>query len=323
MVDARVSGHIRMTQNLGKEKSDSADASVLASTGRIKNSILESGNHERDSLSGLTRLMESVGREITRITNFIKADLAAVFPEYPFYANIDTHTSIEILLLFPTPGAVLNARLEDIANVMSNASRKHFGEDDNMNLMELAQKSVGITDRNGIYAHRISMNTALLRYEKEKIQEIIKKIESMSANNSDIDHISTIRGMSVVSAATVVSEIGDIGQFDSPIKIQSYGGKAPDLTGSGGKVTAVGVSKVRNSQLLNTAYESAMSLVKRRTPEFHDRFQREIKKGKKPTQAYIVVANRLLYHETWKTIQREETNRERGISFRWNFRLTG
>lgn len=296
MVDARVSGHIRMTQNLGKEKSDSADASVLASTGRLKPSILESGNHERDPLSGLTRLMESVGREITRITNFMKADLAAVFPEYPFYANIDTQTSIEILLRFPTPEAVLNARLEDIADVMSRASRKHFGKDDAMNLMELAQKSVGITDRNGIYACRISMNAARLRYEKEKIQEIVKKIESMSGNNSDIDHISAIRGMSVVSAATIVSEIGDIGQFDSAVKLQSYGGKAPDLTGSGGKVTAVGVSRVRNSHLSNTAYESAVSLVKHRTPEFHDIFQREIKKGKKPTQAYIVVAKRLLYH---------------------------
>ena len=92
--------------------------------------------------------------------------------------------------------------------------------------------------------------------------------------------------MSVVSAATIVSEIGDIGQFDSAVKLQSYGGK----------VTAVGVSRVRSSHLSNTAYESAVSLVKHGTPEFHGIFQREIKKGKKPTQAYIVVAKRLLYH---------------------------
>ena len=140
------------------------------------------------------------------------------------------------------------------------------------------------------------MNAARLRYEKEKIQVIVKKIESMSGNNSDIDHISAIRGVGVVSAATIVSEIGDIRQFDSAVKLQSYGGKAPDLTGSGGKVTAVGVSRVRTCHLSNTAYESAVSLVKHRTPEFHNIFQREIKKGKKPTQAYIVVAKRLLYH---------------------------
>ena len=68
------------------------------------------------------------------------------------------------------------------------------------------------------------------------------------------------------------------------------------MKGSGGKVTAVGVSKIRNCHLSNAAYESAVSPVKHRTPEFHDIFQREIRKGKKPTQAYIVVAKRLLYH---------------------------
>ena len=296
MVDVRVSEHIRMTQNLGKEKSDSADASVLASTGRLKPSILESGNHERAPLSGLTRLMESVGKEITRITNFIKADMAAVFPEYPFYANIDIKTSIEILLRFQTPEMILKTPLEDIASVMSSASRKHFGLDDARNLVELARKSIGITDLDGIYAYRISMNAARLRYGKERLEEIGRKIESGSKDNEDIEHISAIRGMSVVSAATMVSEIGGIGQFDSAVKLQSYGGKAPDLKGSGGKVTAVGVSKIRNCHLSNAAYESAVSPVKHRTPEFHDIFQREIRKGKKPTQAYIVVAKRLLYH---------------------------
>ena len=106
---------------------------------------------------------------------------------------------------------------------------------------------------------------------------------------------STHRGEGVY-AASIVSEIGSIEQFDSALKLQAYRGKSPNIKGSGGKVVATGVSKIRNPHLSNTVYESSVSLVAHRTPEFLAIFNREMRKGKKPTQAYIVVGKRLLYH---------------------------
>ena len=68
------------------------------------------------------------------------------------------------------------------------------------------------------------------------------------------------------------------------------------MRGSGGKDRATGLSKARNPHLSNAVYESAVSLVNNKNKEFLEIFNREIGKGKKPTQAYITVGRRLLYH---------------------------
>ena len=46
----------------------------------------------------------------------------------------------------------------------------------------------------------------------------------------------------------------------------------------------------------NAIHESAVSLVFRRNKEFFDIFQKEVNRGKEPTQAYVIVGRRLLYH---------------------------
>ena len=66
--------------------------------------------------------------------------------------------------------------------------------------------------------------------------------------------------------------------------------------GSGGSTHATGVTGIRNPHLSSAIYESVVSLVANRSPEFKEIFAREISKRKKPTQAYILVGKRLPYH---------------------------
>lgn len=68
------------------------------------------------------------------------------------------------------------------------------------------------------------------------------------------------------------------------------------MTGSGGKSYARGLTKVRNEYLSNAVHESSIKLVRYQNREFLNLYLREVKKGKKPTQAYVVVGKRLLFH---------------------------
>lgn len=43
----------------------------------------------------------------------------------------------------------------------------------------------------------------------------------MSSGNEEIRHLMEMKCMGAVNAATIVSEIGDIGQFESALKLQS------------------------------------------------------------------------------------------------------
>lgn len=309
VTDARRTEHLRIIQNLGKEKSDPVDASVLASTARLDPSAMDSKGHDPLPESGLTRLLEKLKRSATVITNMIGSDLAAVFPEYTGIFEIGSKTSLRILEKYATPENMRDAGQGELFALM-NTGKGHYKIHDARNLMEAAKTSIGIPDPGQVYAYRIRMNAGRLREEKERIKQVESEIDGRMSGNMDVKNISDIHGISITSAAAIVSEIGDIKQFDSAVRIQAYGGKAPDMKGSGGKSFSSGSSKIRNPHLSNSVYECAVSLVLHKNPEFLAIYQREIDKKKKPTQAYIVVGKRFLYH-IYSIMKNEKPYRER------------
>ncbi len=296
-VDPRITDYARKMSNLGKEKSDTVDAAMLASTPWRNKKAFDKPVHQRDSVSGLTRMHESVSRNITRITNIMNSDLACIFPEYTdIFPDICSKTSLAILDQFTTPSGIVKAGIDRLWKTMQKNSRNHYKRDEAQKLMELAKESIGIPDTDGIYAFRIRQNVARLISEKKQLKEIEEEILKITESDENVKMIDDMKGIGPVNAAAIVSEIGDIKQFDSSLKLQSYGGKAPRMSGSGGKDHATGISRIRNSYLANSVYESARSLVFHKNDEFLMIYEREMKKGKKRKQAYIVVSRRLLYH---------------------------
>lgn len=296
-VDARITDMARTMTNLGKEKSDRVDAHMLASTPWLPGNAKERKPHIRADESELTRLLESVKKNVTRITNIISSDLACVFPEFQdFFPDILSKTSIAILEKYTIPENIVRSGIEALLSVMQISSRNHYRREDAESLFNLAVNSVGIPDRYGVYTFRLRENVKRLKGEINAISEIESKILKATENNDDVKRIDDIRGIGPINAISIVSEIGNIGQFDSFLKLQSYGGKAPMMSGSGGHNHATGLSKIRNPHLSNTVYECAVSLVNHKNREFLEIFNREINKGKGQTQAYTVVGRRLLYH---------------------------
>ena len=296
-IDPRVTESARVTSNLGKVKSDKVDSHLLASAPWDNEKAMERKPHVRDSVSSLTRLLESVKKNVTRISNMMSADLAEVFPEFlGFFPDITSSTALGLLEKYSTPENLVKSGLEDVFNTMKKCSRNHHKREDAKKLLELASKSIGIPDVSGVYAFRIGENVKRIKAEMNTLKEIEEKIIEATKDNEDVQRIDAIRGIGPVNAAAMVSEIGGIKQFDSALKLQSYGGKAPIMRGSGGKDRATGLSKARNPHLSNAVYESAVSLVNSKNKEFLEIFNRKIGKGKKPTQAYITVGRRLLYH---------------------------
>lgn len=299
-VDARITDYARKMHNLGKVKSDKVDAAMLASTPwipQIGKSVVDRPIHERDPASGLTRLYQSVKKNITRITNIIESDIACIFPEFTdMFSDIVSATSMALLEQLTIPPLIVNSGIENVLKIMRKASWGHYKKEDAERLMELARNSVGISDVNGVYAFRIRENVSRLRNEQLSLDRIEKQTLKLVEGKETLKFIDDIRGMGTMNAATIVSEIGDIKQFDSALKLQSYGGRAPNMEGSGGKNHATGLSKNRNPYLSHAVHQSVISLVKWQNGEFFEIYQREIDKGKKDTQAYIVVGRRLLYH---------------------------
>ena len=91
---------------------------MLASTPWKNKKAFDKPIHQRDSVSGLTRLHESVTGNITRITNIMNSDLACIFPEFTgMFPDIGSRTSLAILDRFTTPSEVVKAGIDKILNL--------------------------------------------------------------------------------------------------------------------------------------------------------------------------------------------------------------
>lgn len=309
-VDARVTDSARTISNLGKHKSDKVDCHMLASTpwlpedpGKIP--------HARDDVSSITRLLQSVKKNVTRIINTMSADLACVFPEFlVLFPDVASKTSLTVLGKYSIPEKIVKSGIEDVFKTIRRCSKNHYKREDAERILDLAANSIGIPDVSGVYAFRIRENVKKLNAELKTIKKIEAKILDATKDNEDVRRIDDIRGIGPANAAAKVSEIGPIEQFASALKLQSFGGRAPRMKGSGGKYYATGSSKVRNPYLSNATYESAVSLVNHKNMEFLGIFSREIGRGKKPVQAYNIVGKRLLYH-VFSIMKNHEPYRQR------------
>jgi transposase len=161
---------------------------------------------------------------------------------------------------------------------MQKSSRNHYSIDDTYRLFEMAKNTIGIPDTSHYHEFRIMENVKRIRVEMEIIHEIEKKIMDAASDNKDVKNIDDMKGIGTVHAAAIVSEIGETDQFDSALKLQSYGGRVPMVAGSGGKSHAIGISKIRNPYLSNAVHECAVLVVTHKNEEFLGIFNREIAK---------------------------------------------
>jgi len=137
-------------RNLGKEKSDTVDAAMLASTPWMDKNAFDKPIHKREHVSELTRLHESVTRNITRVTNILKSDLVCIFPEYmDMFSDVGSKTPLAILDEFSTPSGILKAGMDKVLKTMGKTSRNHYSAEGVKKLINLAKETIGIPDRDG------------------------------------------------------------------------------------------------------------------------------------------------------------------------------
>ena len=294
-VDPRVSAAAREMDNKGRVKSDTVDAAALASLPWKKRKLLNAKTHERDTVSELTRQRESVQKNITRTVNFLRSDLAVIFPEYcTLFDDLTTKTSMKLLLKYTLPANIAGTSVRQLTEAIEKASRHQLGAEIATKLREAALSTVGVPDDRGIYLFKTRETVKLLEHLLSMLSEIDGKIKELCGNNEKMKLLDDVRGIDTVTAASIVSEIGPIEQFDSALRLKSYSGKAPDMKGSGGQAKGKRITRIRNTHLASTIYNASVSLVRSGNTEFKAVFDREMSKGKPVKMAFTTVGNRLV-----------------------------
>lgn len=133
-------------------------------------------------------------------------------------------------------------------------------------------------------------------------QEIKKGVESNADLKKGIDHITQIKGVALIRAATVVAETNGFILMENLKQVVSYAGYDVVENQSGKRVGKTSISKKGNSPIRRILHMPAFNVVRWEEPIFKALYDRLIGRGKTKMQVYGAVQKNLLVlmYTLWK-----------------------
>lgn len=261
-------------RSLRRTKTDKADsltiASYLMSVPYKPNSDLL---YHIYSLKSLCRSRELLIKERSKFYVFLTNELDKSFPELkPFFNNLISTTLLYILEKYKNSEHISLMRDYDSLRKISHGK---FSYAKFAKLKQLAKNSVGHHDYNtdlliSTYVSTICHFNDLIDPIDKQISTIIKELNP---------RMLSIPGIGEISAATILSEYGDIKKFSSPNKMLAFAGLEPSVIQSGtleynGKMVKHGSGHLRYAMM-----NIAMSIL-RYSPTFYDYYLKKRSEGK-------------------------------------------
>jgi transposase len=194
------------------------------------------------------------------------------------------------LLEYPTAKSIAGAHLTRLTNILSDNSHGRYGRDKALEIRELAASSVGLDSRATGFELRQSIR--LIQGIQEEIDELEAEIKNVM---KEIDSpILSIPGIGFVLGPIILSEIGNIENFDAPAKLLKFAGLEPSVYESGRYKAKDTPMVKRGSKYLRWALLQAARLVAYRDKTFAAYMAKKRSEGKHFFVATSHVAKKLV-----------------------------
>jgi len=174
--------------------------------------------------------------------------------------------------------------------VMKLSGRQH-GEATLRALKEAAKQSIGITLSNEeIISERITLNCWLGQYIllKEQINYVLEQLIALAENTPYFSIISSLKGISDITAARFIAELRDLSYFDHYKKIEAISGLNLKLSQSGQYTGYRRITHIGNHRLRAVIYTMAEE-TKNHIPEIRIRYLK--RQMKQPRYRKNVIAS--------------------------------
>ncbi|MYL38367.1 IS110 family transposase [Halobacillus litoralis] len=253
------------------------------------------------NLRNLTRQHDALTGTYVQIKLQFQTVLDQVFPEYKtVFGSLYSPTSLQTLLHYQTPQGVREDTKEKIAEViLQQGVKRSYGWalDKAHQLKEAAGRDP--FKRNLYSSHVVSLTMfiqLLLQYQRH-LSKLLKEIDALAEEFDEYKIIRSIPGIGGKIAATILSEIGDIDQFNHPKKLVAYAGIDPSVHESGQfKATINRITKRGSSSLRKSLYNAVQcGITKNRNPKLRAYYDKKREEGKPHKVAIIACANKLIH----------------------------
>lgn len=268
----------RKGQSLRKTKTDKLDARFIA-TMLITDNLKPYSNlsYHISELKSLVRHRFRLIEERSKFKVSLSRLITIVFPELEKIVwSISQNSILYLLNELPSTKDISSCNLKHLTTLLEKYSKGKYSRDKAIEIRDLAKVSIGTNSPSISFELRQVIQTILfLQFQIDEIDKELKK--SLDELNSPI---MSIPGISYVTAAFILAEIGDINNFDSPSKLQAFAGLDPS-TYQSGKFTATHSTMVkRGSKYLRWALLTATRLVCMRDKTFNDYKNQKLAEGK-------------------------------------------
>src|SRR5574344_1942120 len=239
------------------------------------------------TLKSLCRSRELLIKERSKFSVLLTNELDKSFPELkPFFKNMISSTLLFILEKYKNPSHI--ALMKDYDSIRC-ISRGKFTYAKFAKLKELAKNTVGYHDDNTDLL--ISTYVSLYNYFNDKIVPIDKQISTIIKELNP--SILSIPGIGEISAASIISEYGDISCFSSPAKMLAFAGLEPSINQSGTLESNGKMVKHGSGHLRYAIMNSSMTIL-RFSPDFYDYYLKKRSEGKCHCVALSHVCKKLI-----------------------------
>lgn len=278
------------TQTLRRTKTDKKDASMLAKyLMTIDYKPYVNSFYHINNLKSLTRLRETLITDRTRFLNQITSYLDQIFPEFkPLFENGLNESAFYLLTHYMTP-AKMSKLDSNKYSKMKSELRRPISYQKICQIKDAAINTIGHTSKVLEYALKSSLNVYL--YLDNQIDELETKI--IEIYDSLNCHIHTIRGISKLTSAGILSEIGNFNKFLTPAQFQAYAGLEPSKNDSGTH-DGLGVMVKHGSSYLRQYLMNSAETFYVYNPSISDFYWKKRNEGKPHRVALSHVARRLI-----------------------------
>ena len=283
----------RRASSVRKTKTDTIDAKSIC-TFLMRNQEFKpytlASYHSR-SLKSLSRRRLSLVKQLTKHKQELHALVTTVFPEYlSVFSKLHIKVSLEILHKYGTPVNITKARIDGLINTIRKHSMGRHGQQTAVLIKELAKITIG--DKDELYAFQIKLCVEMIRTLHNQIKTYEAQIRNLMDEHCPV--ILSVPGISYVTGASIVGEIGDVSRFKSPDKLLAFAGLDPAVYQSGNyDANKLTISK-RGSSYLRWAFHTAASIIIYHDSAFGSYYAKKRKEGKHHLVALGHVSKKLV-----------------------------
>jgi transposase len=285
-----------------KAKTDDIDAHVVAGllrSGAAQHSYVPDA--EIQSLRELARLRARLMSDRQDYLRQLIAQLDVVLPEHrTALGDLLTARARGILAQFPTAAHLAQASPRAIRRAAQAAGTRGFSLDEAAAVRDAARRSLYSGKAAEARAHVIRTLVSQLERLTAAIDDLDRAATALlppsppGTGPTDAELLQTIPGIGPQTVATLLGELGTLARFLDARALVAYVGFYPVIIESGERVAIPRLSAVGSRIARHALYLAAVNAV-RWSAEWRTIYLRKRAQGKRPKQALIVVAVKLLH----------------------------